>query len=104
MLTPTKPSLQIVIAALNEGEGIGSTLAELRQYLSQPKIDGGSIDRTVVVAEEYGAEIIHQTGKGKDDAFAQGIKNIPEDVDYVVVTDADFTYPADVIPQMIRIL
>jgi len=98
---------QVVITALNEEEGIGPTLAELTQYLGSVKIivvDGKSTDRTVEVAKNIGAEITFQDGVGKGDALAKGISRIDPNVEYVVVTDADFTYPADQIPQMIQIL
>jgi glycosyltransferase involved in cell wall biosynthesis len=56
---------QVLIAALNEEEGIGLTITELSQYIDNPKVlvvDGKSIDRTVEVAKNLGAEIIYQRG------------------------------------------
>jgi dolichol-phosphate mannosyltransferase len=96
-----------IVAALNEEQGIGYTIAELRQHLERPRIlvvDGRSTDRTVEIAKDLDAEIIFQKGKGKGDAVAQAIKQGNFDGDYVVFTDADYTYPAEFIPQMIRIL
>jgi len=101
------PSIQVIIAALNEEEGIGPTITELQRYLNDPRIlvvDGLSTDRTVEVAKNKGAEIAFQDGKGKGDALAKGIKCSDLTVDYVVLTDADYTYPAEHIPEMIRIL
>lgn len=101
------PSTQIIIAALNEQEGIGPTITELQEYLQNPKIlvvDGWSTDRTVEFAKNVGAEIAFQDGKGKGDAYAKAIQCSDLAADYVVFTDADFTYPAEHLPQMIRIL
>ena len=101
------PSTQIIIAALNEEEGIGLTIAELKEYLGMPKIllvDGKSVDRTTEIAKNLGAEIVFQDGTGKGDAIAKAVKRIDKDADYVVITDADFTYPAKRIPEMIQIL
>ena len=101
------PSTQVLIAALNEEEGIGLTIAELKKYLGGAKIlvvDGNSVDRTVESAKILGAEIVFQDGKGKGDAYAKSIDLIDPEVDYVVVTDADFTYPAEYVPNMIQIL
>ena len=101
------PSMQIIIAALNEEEGIGLTIAELKEYLGMPKIllvDGKSVDRTTEIAKNLGAEIVFQDGTGKGDAIAKAVKRIDKDADYVVITDADFTYPAKRIPEMIQIL
>lgn len=96
-----------VIAALNEEEGIRPTLEELRQYLQNPRIlvvDGKSTDRTVEVAEDLGAKVIQQEGKGKGDAIAKAISHVDSIVEYVVFTDADYTYPATFVPKMVRIL
>ena len=101
------PSVLVIIAALNEEEGIGPSLAELREVLEDPRylvVDGNSTDRTAEIAKEMGAEILFQEGAGKGDAIAQAIKHIDSDVKYVVFTDADFTYPAGYLPEMIRIL
>jgi glycosyltransferase involved in cell wall biosynthesis len=101
------PSILVLMAALDEGEGIGLTLTELRQYLRNSRVlvvDGNSKDQTVHVAKSSGADVVYQEGKGKGDAISHGIRYVREDVDYVVLTDADYTYPAEFIPQMIKIL
>ena len=101
------PSTQVIIAALNEEEGIGLTIAELMDYLVCPQVlvvDGRSTDRTVEIAKDMGAEVIFQDGLGKGDALAKALKHSDLAVDYVVVTDADYTYPAEHIPEMIQIL
>ena len=100
-------STQVIIAALNEEEGIGLTVAELMDTLEGSHIlvvDGRSTDRTVEVAKNLGAEIYVQDGLGKGDAVAKAITHIDPAVDYVVLTDADYTYPAAYIPEMIKIL
>jgi glycosyltransferase involved in cell wall biosynthesis len=101
----------VIVAALNEEEGIGPTIAELEKYLHDPRIlvvDGKSWDRTVEVAKDSGAEVICQDGKGKGDAVATAIKYVgcseDCDVDYVVFIDADYTYPAEYIPTMLQAL
>ena len=58
-------SMQVIIAALNEEEGIGPTIAELKEYLAKAQVlvvDGNSIDQTVEVAKNLGAEIVIQDG------------------------------------------
>lgn len=67
-------------------------------------VDGNSMDRTVEVARKMGAEVLFQGGSGKGDAVAQAIRHVDSDVEYVVFIDADFTYPAGYLPEMIRIL
>ena len=97
----------VIIAALNEEEGIGLTLEEISQKISPNQVlvvDGHSHDRTVEIAKDLGAHILFQDGLGKGDAISKAVRHIDPDVDYVVVTDADFTYPAQHIPEMIQIL
>jgi dolichol-phosphate hexosyltransferase len=100
-------STQVIIAALNEEEGIGLTVAELMDTFECSHVlvvDGKSTDRTVEIAKNLGAEIYVQNGLGKGDAIAKAISHIDPTVDYVVLTDADYTYPAAYIPKMINIL
>ena len=100
-------STQVIIAALNEEEGIGLTIAELQDYLYSPRIlvvDGRSSDRTVEIAKNMGAEIVFQDQLGKGNAIAKAVEHLDPTIDHVVITDADYTYPAEHLPNMIRIL
>ena len=99
--------VSVVIAALNEEEGIGKTLEELQRVLDDPHlivVDGNSVDRTIEIAKNMGADVMLQEGKGKGDALFQGFSQLNSAVRYVVFTDADFTYPAEYVPKMIEIL
>ena len=101
------PSIVVVIAALNEEEGIGPTLAEFREILEDPLyivVDGNSTDRTVEIGKELGAEVLLQKGRGKGNAISEALEHVNSEPEYVVFTDADFTYPAKYILDMIRIL
>lgn len=106
--TGSYPSVLVIIAALNEEKGIGPSLAELRLVLDDPRylvVDGNSVDGTVKVAKDMGAEVLFQDGMGKGQAIAQAIKHVNSDgIKYVVFTDADYTYPVKCVPEMIRIL
>jgi len=101
------PSTQVVIAALNEEKGIGLTMSELNKTLKNPRIlvvDGKSTDRTVEEAKSMGADVVVQDGVGKGDALAKAVENLDSACDYVTITDADYTYPAEYVPEMIHIL
>ena len=98
---------QVIIAALNEEEGIGLTIAELQESLFAPRVlvvDGNSVDRTVEVSKDLGVDVLFQDGVGKGNAISKALKYINEEVQYVVITDADYTYPAEYLPAMIEIL
>ena len=100
-------STQVIIAALNEESGIGKTINELTDNLPANRllvVDGNSHDRTVEVAKNSGATILFQDGTGKGDAIAKALEHIDSDVKYIVLTDADFAYPAEYVPKMIEIL
>ncbi len=101
------PSTLVLMAALNEEEGIGLTLSELSRYLRNYRvvvIDGNSKDQTVHVAKSHGADVIYQEGKGKGDALDCAIRQFITPFDYVALTDADYTYPAEYLPHMLEIL
>ena len=100
-------SISVVIATLNEEEGVGPTLEELQKVLGKPQlivVDGNSVDRTVEVAKNLGADVSLQKGTGKGDALFHGLKKLSSNVQFVVFTDADYTYPAEHIPKMVEIL
>jgi dolichol-phosphate mannosyltransferase len=67
-------------------------------------IDGKSTDRTGEIAKNLGATVACQDGTGKGDALAKALENIEPQTMYVAITDADFTYPAESIPEMIQLL
>lgn len=99
--------ISVVIAALNEAEGIGPTIDELLKVLRSPDlivVDGNSSDRTVEIAKNMGATVSLQEGKGKGAALFQGLQQLSPDVRYIVFTDADYTYPAEYVPKMVEIL
>lgn len=104
---PAFPLTQTVIAALNEQEGIGPTISELLDNLPKTKVlvvDGKSTDRTVEIARGLGAQVAFQEGKGKGDAIAKSLEFINPAAEYVIITDADFTYSSQRIPEMILLL
>jgi dolichol-phosphate hexosyltransferase len=98
---------QVIIAALNEEQGIGLTIAELQESLFAPRIlvvDGNSVDRTAEVSKNFGVDVLFQDGVGKGNAISKALQYVDEEVQYVVITDADYTYPAEYLPAMIEIL
>lgn len=100
-------SAQLIIAALNEAPGIGPTIAEMKATLENIPVivvDGKSSDCTVEIAKSLGAKVVCQDGLGKGDALAKALEYTDPNVDYIVLTDADHTYPAEYVPAMITVL
>jgi len=99
--------IAVIIAALNEEQGIGPTLAELREVLPEMAyvvVDGRSSDRTVEVAKELGADVLIQRGHGKGSAVSEALSYVNCNPKYIVFTDGDFTYPSKYILDMVDVL
>lgn len=110
-VAPTR--LAVVIPTLNEEEGLRATIGdipfiELRNLgfdATAVIVDGHSTDNTAAVARSLGLEFFIQRAKGKGAAVREGIawataRGIP----YVIVMDADFTYPGSALPCMATLL
>jgi len=97
----------IVIPAYNEGPAVGPVIVELRGVLEQHGIeseiivvDDGSSDETAKAAAAVGARVLrHRSNRGYGAALKSGISVATND--YVVITDADGTYPCQYIPEML---
>lgn len=102
--------ITIVIPALNEERGIGATVKNITQVLVAARlepfeilvVDDGSSDGTGKVASEAGARVIrhpHNVGYGR--SIKKGIEEAKYDT--IVISDADGTYPAAAIPDLVRL-
>lgn len=99
--------LTVVIPTFNEEEGITPTIYELKEVLNDARIivvDGKSVDRTLEIATDFGAEVLIQKERGKGSAISQCLDHLNGDVAYVAFTDADYTYPAIHLKEMIEVL
>lgn len=105
-----RPSVTILLPAKNEEDGIEATfeglplerLGELGYPFEILVADGRSHDRTREVAERHGARVIQQLGTGKGRAVRNALDVAKGD--YVVMLDADATYPANAIPAFVALL
>lgn len=82
-------------------------MSEMQHHLKDAGflvVDGNSNFETVDIATTLGADFVFQRGKGKGDALRCSISSIDSDCKYVVLTDADYTYPAEHVRGMIEIL
>ena len=103
-----KTLVSIVIPAFNEGAGVKPVLQEMRAILEQNNIeaeiivvDDGSSDDTARSAKEAGARVIrHRSNRGYGAALKTGIAAAAHPV--VAITDADGTYPALHLPELVR--
>jgi dolichol-phosphate mannosyltransferase len=103
----TLRTLTILLPALNEAAAIGQVLDELPMEMLQsmgyvPRVvivDGHSTDATAAIARSHGVDVLPQIGTGKGWAVRTGLAAAR--TDYLVMLDADYTYPAGKIPELL---
>jgi dolichol-phosphate mannosyltransferase len=100
----------LVLPAKNEEAGIGATLRSLPLATLEAQgfghevlvLDGASRDRTRDIARAWGAAVVEQDQPGKGSAVRLARERMRGD--YVVMLDADATYPSDAIPRIVDTL
>jgi len=100
-------NVSIVIPAYNEEGGISSSIKDVIAAMDASDysyelliVNDGSTDRTAELAVEAGARVINlPENMGYGAALKAGIKRSRYET--IVITDADGTYPAEVIPTLI---
>lgn len=99
------PSVSVVIPARNEAENLPSVLPRIPIWVHEViLVDGRSDDDTVEVAKRLlpDVRIIHQTGKGKGDALAEGFRAATGDI--IAMIDADGSTDPCEIPRFLSAL
>ena len=100
--------ISIVIPAYNESDSIEDTVKLCYQTLASLNIangevivvDDGSSDSTYAIALKTGASVIthpHNIGYGR--SLKDGIRDAKNDI--IIITDADGTYPINMIPDLL---
>lgn len=94
-------TVSLVIPVLNEEQGLEKMLPHLPAGIDEVIIvDGGSKDKTVEVAQKYGATVLVQKTKGYGAAYFEGFAAAKGDI--IATVDGDATYPLDSIPHMVE--
>ncbi|HEY7783611.1 MAG TPA: glycosyltransferase family 2 protein, partial [Pyrinomonadaceae bacterium] len=100
--------VSIVMPAFNEEMSVKASISEMRELLSEAGIsaefivvDDGSKDDTARQAKSAGARVIqHRSNRGYGASRKTGIAEA--NYDTIAITDADGTYPARYLPQMLQ--
>ncbi|MGA1848125.1 MAG: glycosyltransferase family 2 protein [Thermoplasmatota archaeon] len=94
--------VSVIIPTLNEEESIGETIDQIPRSPDQEImiVDGLSTDRTREIALSKGARIVEEKRKGYGRAYKTGFKEAMGNI--IVTLDGDTTYPAELIPEIVR--
>jgi len=100
-------AVSVVMPAYNEQAGVGPQVAAVREALSSARIvheiivvDDGSSDATAEEALRAQARVLrHPVNRGYGTAIKTGI--LAAKYETIVITDADGTYPAEEMPELI---
>jgi len=107
-----QPIFSVIVPCYNERDGIGNTVDILRDELRNAGeyellvVDDGSSDGSsaildTIAAGDGGIVVLrHAINRGYGAALKTGIRNAL--ADYIVITDADGTYPNERIPEMVE--
>ena len=102
--------VSIIIPALNEEGTIAKVIDEIPREDIREKgyrieiivIDNNSTDRTREIAVEKGVRVIVERTRGKSRAIRTAFESIGGD--FIIMLDADYTYPATYIPAILDVL
>ena len=99
--------LAVILPAKNEERGVAAVIDEIHQLDIEPDIivaEHGSTDNTVAVAKSKGARVISCPFPGKGIGVRHVLGKIVGDerYTYIVMLDADNTYPARHIPEIVK--
>ena len=97
MATPT-PQISVVIPCLNEEEAVGRVVEQALEGIRRSGragevivVDNASTDRSAEVAAAHGARVVSEPRRGYGSAYLAGLEAVRGE--YVVMGDADETYP-----------
>ncbi len=99
--------ISIVLPCLNEEETVGacveaalSAVAKLGVEGEVIVVDNGSSDRSAEIARGLGAKVVQEPRMGYGNAYLRGLGEAAGD--YIVIADADGTYPLEMIPRFVE--
>jgi glycosyltransferase involved in cell wall biosynthesis len=100
--------ISVVVPAYNEALAIGEVLEQIAGVLNAQKydfeiivVDDGSTDHTVSVVESANVHVIrHPENRGYGAAIKSGV--LSAQYPWILITDADGTYPISQIPKLLQ--
>lgn len=106
---PASPQISVVVPCLNEEEAVGAVVDQAWEGIERSGrsgevivVDNGSTDSSAEVAAAHGATVLSEPRRGYGQAYLTGITNARGD--YIVMADADGTYPLNELPGFVEAL
>lgn len=108
-MTPTPPRIAIILPAYNEASTIAATMRSFHAAMPQAElviVNNNSKDQTADIASltltelDARGRVLHENRQGKGNAMRRAFLEV--DADIYVMADADLTYPANRIHDLIR--
>lgn len=101
MTTPTRKRITVLIPTKNEAATIGAIVTGVRAHCDEVLVvDANSTDGTARAAEEAGARVIYDDGRGKGAGLRLGLGEAAGDI--VVCMDADGSHEIADIPKLVE--
>jgi len=102
-------AVSVIVPALDEAEHVAAEVESVARELDGTDwsyeiivVDDGSSDETAARAAEAGARVLrHRHNRGYGASLKTGIANAA--FDWILITDADGTYPAEEIPRLLAL-
>jgi glycosyltransferase involved in cell wall biosynthesis len=101
--------VSVVLPCLNEEGAVGAVVDEAWRGIESTGlpgevlvVDNGSTDRSAAVAREHGARVVHESERGYGSAYLRGLAEARGD--FIVMADADGTYPVDDLRPFVKLL
>ncbi|HEX6664719.1 MAG TPA: glycosyltransferase family 2 protein [Gaiellaceae bacterium] len=108
-MPPASPQISVVIPCLDEEAAVGAVVDQAWEGIERSGRDGevivvdnGSTDRSAGIAAEHGATVVFEPRRGYGQAYLTGIARARGD--YLVMADADGTYPVRELPAFVDAL
>jgi glycosyltransferase involved in cell wall biosynthesis len=106
---PTAKAVSVVVPAFNEAEHIAEEMKVLDAAMQKTGweyelliIDDGSVDGTAAAASAAGFRVLQRgQNRGYGAALKAGTRNAK--YDWILITDADGTYPVESIPELLAL-
>ena len=103
-----KMSLTVGMLTMDEEESVAAMIAEIRKVAPDAKIlcvDSSTKDRTAEIAQSLGARVLRQVPpRGHGPAMELLMYTAAAQSEMLIYLDCDFTYPADNIPAIRRMI